>query len=110
VVGLARVMVHTTTRNAAHDHFAAARPVVTNQPLTVECVVIRCHQAGDHGLAEPARCVDHDRVAITADWVGGEHHACDFGIDHALHDDRDSDVCWIDLDSAAVGDGALGPE
>ena len=107
---LARLMADSTTRNAADDHLAAARPVVPNQTAAVELIVIRCHQAGNHGLAEPARCVDHDRLAIATDRVGGEHHTCDFGVDHALYDDRDSDVCGIDLDPAAVGDGALGPE
>jgi hypothetical protein len=67
VLSLARLTGNSATRNTAHDHLAAARLVVLNQTAAIEHVVIRCDQARDHRLAEPARCVDNDRFAIAAD-------------------------------------------
>jgi hypothetical protein len=42
VVRLARLMGNSATRNAAHDHLAAARSVAPNQAAVIEQVVIRC--------------------------------------------------------------------
>jgi hypothetical protein len=38
-------MGDSATRNAAHDHLAAAGSVVPNQAAVIEHVVIRCDQA-----------------------------------------------------------------
>ena len=87
-----------------------ARLEFAESTLIIENVMIRRHQAGDDRLTKPLRRVNHDRLPVAADWIGGEHHASHLGVDHPLDDDRDSELRGVDLDPAAVGDGSLAPE
>ena len=40
-------------------------------------------------LTEPGDSRDERDVAIAADWIGGERHACGFGMEHPLDEDGD---------------------
>ena len=87
-----------------------ARLEMTDPTLIIEQIVIRCDQAGDGSLAQSSGCVDHDRVTVTADRVGGKHYPRDLGVDHALHHNCDLDSRRVDLDPAAISAGTLGPQ
>src|SRR5215213_10480276 len=87
-----------------------ARLERVNVALIIENVMIWRHETGNDGFAKPTRRVNHDRVAVAADRVSGEHHARDLSVDHVLHDDGDLDIFWADTNLAAVCDSAFSPQ
>jgi hypothetical protein len=95
---------------APDDDLAASLLKIPDVALVVQHIVIRSNQAGDNGLAQSTGCIDQDRLSVAADWIGGEHDARDLGVDHALDDDRDLDICLLNTNSIAVCDCAVGPQ
>ena len=84
-------------------------PWVITRP-SVDQPVVGVDRAGDDGVAQPRRGVEHAAAAPAADRVGGEQHARGLCVDHPLHHHRELRARVRDARVGAVGHGPVRPE
>jgi hypothetical protein len=72
--------------------------------------VVRVHRAGDDGLPEARAGIDDGLPAATGHRVGGEEHAGDLRVDHALDHHGQSHAAVVDAVGGSIGHGTVGPQ